>query len=136
MLRYAIAYISTALIFVVMDAIWLTLMGGWYRRELGALMAPDFRLAPAVIFYLLYLAGIVVFAVAPALADDRIATALLYGALFGFFAYATYDLTNQATLAHWSLKLTLVDLVWGTVLTGTSAAFGTLLARNVLTRLQ
>lgn len=132
--KYAVAYLSTGLVFVVLDAIWLTAMGGWYRAQLGEMMAPSFRLAPAVVFYLLYLCGIVIFAVAPALETGRLATALLYGALFGFLAYATYDLTNQATLARWPLALTLTDLAWGTVLTGASATLGTALARAVLAR--
>lgn len=133
--KYVVAYLSTGLAFVVLDAIWLSLMGGWYRAQLGEMMAPSFRLAPAVVFYLLYLCGIVVFAVAPALESGRPGAALVQGALFGFFAYATYDLTNQATLARWPLALSLTDIAWGTALTGASAAFGAALARAVLTRL-
>ncbi|MCE9650735.1 MAG: DUF2177 family protein [Parvibaculum sp.] len=133
--KYAVAYLSTGLVFVVLDAVWLSLMGGWYRAQLGELMAPAFRLAPAAVFYLLYLCGIVVFAVAPALESGRLGAALLHGALFGFFAYATYDLTNQATLARWPLTLSLVDIAWGAALTGASAASGAALARAVLARL-
>ncbi|MDR3500537.1 MAG: DUF2177 family protein [Parvibaculum sp.] len=135
MLRYAVAWLSTAVVFVALDAVWLTNMGGWYRAALGDLMAPEFRLAPAAIFYVLFLVGLVVFAVAPALGEGRFATALVQGALFGFFTYATYDLTNQATLAHWPLKLTLVDLAWGATLSGASAALGYLIASAVLARI-
>lgn len=130
-----IAYLSTGLIFVIMDAVWLGSMGGWYRRQLGELMAPGFHLGSAITFYLLYLVGLVFFAVGPALASGRLATACLYGAAFGFFTYVTYDLTNQATLTRWPLTLTLVDVAWGTVLGAGAATFGTALARLLLARI-
>ena len=132
MLRTFVAYVSTGLVFVVVDAIWLSTMGGWYRRMMGDLLLPDFRLAPAVVFYFLFLAGLIIFAVGPALEQGKLGTALLYGALFGFFTYVTYDLTNQATLTRWPLELAVVDIAWGTVLSATSAVLGTLIARTVL----
>lgn len=132
MLRTFVAYVSTGLVFVVVDAIWLSTMGGWYRRMMGDLLLPDFRLAPAVVFYFLFLAGLIIFAVGPALEQGKLYTALLYGALFGFFTYVTYDLTNQATLTRWPLELAVVDIAWGTVLSATSAVLGTLIARTVL----
>ena len=132
MLRTLVAYVSTGLVFVVVDAIWLSTMGGWYRRMMGDLLLPDFRLAPAVVFYFLFLAGLLIFAVGPALNSGKLGTALLYGALFGFFTYVTYDLTNQATLTRWPLELAVVDIAWGTVLSATSAVLGTLIARTVL----
>ena len=132
MLRTFVAYVSTGLVFVVVDAIWLSTMGGWYRRMMGDLLLPDFRLAPAVVFYFLFLAGLIIFAVGPALEQGKLSTALLYGALFGFFTYVTYDLTNQATLMRWPLELAVVDIAWGTVLSATSAVLGTLIARTVL----
>ncbi len=132
MLRTFVAYVSTGLVFVVVDAIWLSTMGGWYRRMMGDLLLPDFRLAPAVVFYFLFLAGLIIFAVGPALEQGKLSTALLYGALFGFFTYVTYDLTNQATLTRWPLELAVVDIAWGTVLSATSAVLGTLIARTVL----
>ena len=132
MLRTFVAYVSTGLVFVVVDAIWLSTMGGWYRRMMGDLLLPDFRLAPAVVFYFLFLAGLLIFAVGPALNSGKLGTALLYGALFGFFTYVTYDLTNQATLTRWPLELAVVDIAWGTVLSATSAVLGTLIARTVL----
>jgi uncharacterized membrane protein len=132
MLRTFVAYVSTGLVFVVVDAIWLSTMGGWYRRMMGDLLLPDFRLAPAVVFYFLFLAGLIIFAVGPALEQGKLSTALLYGALFGFFTYVTYDLTNQATLTRWPLELAVVDIAWGTVLSATSAVLGTLIARSLL----
>ncbi len=135
MLRIIVAYISTGLVFVVIDAIWLSNMGGWYRRMMGDLLLPEFRLVPAMVFYFLFLAGLIIFAVAPALTSGKLTTALLYGALFGFFTYVTYDLTNQSTLTHWPLQLVVVDIAWGTVLSAASATFGTLLARTILEKL-
>ena len=132
MLRTFVAYVSTGLVFVVVDAIWLSTMGGWYRRMMGDLLLPDFRLVPAMVFYFLFLAGLIIFAVGPALASGKLSTALFYGALFGFFTYVTYDLTNQATLTRWPVQLAVVDITWGTVLSATSAVLGTLIARTVL----
>jgi len=129
--RMLVAYVATGLVFVVVDAIWLSTMGGWYRRMMGDLLLPEFRLAPAMVFYFLFLAGLIIFAVAPALASGKLSTALLYGALFGFFTYVTYDLTNQATLVRWPVALAVVDIAWGTVLSAISATLGTALTRSI-----
>ena len=123
MISFAIAYIAALAVMAGLDFCWLSLMAGpVYRPALGAVMAENPNMAAAVAFYLLYGAGVVIFAVRPGLqaADWRVA--LLWGALFGFFAYATYDLTNLATLKVWSLKISLLDMAWGAVITGTSAA--------------
>lgn len=128
--RYAIAYVATGLVFAIIDALWLNwAVSRVYRPVLGDMLAAKPRMDAAIAFYLIYLAGIMIFAVRPAFAaggDWRVA--LLYGALFGFFAYATYDLTNQATLKVWAWKITLADIAWGTFLTGTAAAAGTYIA--------
>ena len=106
MKTYGIAYITTGLVFLAIDAIWLTVAAQrLYRPLIGDMLVEKFRLTPAALFYLLYIAGIVVFAIAPAIASGRWATALVKGALFGLFAYATYDLTNQATLKNWSTTI-------------------------------
>lgn len=119
----AAAYVVCALIFLAVDAVWLTLASDrLYHAELGDLLAPQPRLGAAVMFYLIYIAGVVGFAVAPALQCGGARRALVRGAALGLVAYATYDLTNQATLAVWSTKLTVIDLAWGTSLTGLSAA--------------
>jgi uncharacterized membrane protein len=94
-------------------------------------MAENFRLGPAIVFYLLYIAGILIFAVQPALASGKWQTALVQGALFGFFCYMTYDMTNYATLRIWSLKVTILDLMWGTFLTGSAATIGFLATRKL-----
>jgi uncharacterized membrane protein len=130
MKAYTISYVAAALVMFGLDAIWLTLTANrLYRPLIGDLMLDGFRPAPAVAFYALYVCGIVIFAISPAIASGRWSTALALGALFGLFAYGTYDLTNQATLKTWSTTITLVDMAWGVVLTAVSAAAGYLAAR-------
>ena len=122
--QIAIAYAVTAAVFLALDAVWLgTMADRLYRPAIGHLMAPSFALAPAALFYVLYVAGIVFFAVSPAMGMRRpVLAALGLGALLGLLAYATYDLTNQATLKDWPWQVTLADLAWGSFVTGTSAA--------------
>lgn len=122
-------YLLAVPVFFLIDMLWLGLVANkFYQTHLGFLMGPV-NWTAAVIFYLLYIIGIVVFAVSPALSAQSLQKAVLLGALFGFLAYATYDLTNLATLKDWPLIVTLVDLVWGTVLTGTVAGVTYYLAR-------
>jgi uncharacterized membrane protein len=119
------AYLASAIVFLVLDAAWLTTMADrLYRPALGRLLLDRFELAPAALFYALYVIGIVVFAVAPGLASGRWTTSLGLGALLGLIAYATYDLTNQATLRDWPWRVTLADLGWGTLVTAVAAAAG------------
>jgi uncharacterized membrane protein len=123
--RYLIAYIATGLAFAAIDSVWLRNMyTRLYQPEIGELLMKGFRIGPAIAFYLLYIAGIIHFAVAPALKNGQWQTALVQGALFGFFCYMTYDLTNQSTLKIWSTKVTVLDMIWGTVLTGSAAFAG------------
>ena len=125
MKTYLIAYVATGLAFLVLDAIWLSRMGPLvYKPIMGDAALEGFRIAPAAVFYFLYLIGVMIFAISPALSGGRWTTALLFGALFGFFAYATYDLSNQATLKNWSTTLSLIDISWGTFVTGVSATIG------------
>ena len=110
-----IAYASTAVVFLALDAVWLSTMADrLYRPALGRLMLDRFEVLPALAFYAIYIVGVLVFAVMPGLESRRRTTALGLGALLGFVAYATYDLTNQATLRDWPWAVTLADLVWGT----------------------
>jgi uncharacterized membrane protein len=133
MKAYLFAYLATALVFLGLDAIWLSVAVRFlYRPILGELLLDTFNLVPAAAFYLLYVAGIVTFAVSPAFVTSRPTTALVYGALFGFFAYATYDLTNQATLRGWSSLITIADIGWGTLLTAVAATLGYLIASAAL----
>ncbi|MFZ4690658.1 MAG: DUF2177 family protein [Polymorphobacter sp.] len=129
--RTITAYVATGIAFALIDSVWLiTMSTRLYKPEIGSMMAENFRLGPAVVFYLLYIAGVMIFAVQPALAAGKWQTALVQGALFGFFCYMTYDMTNYATLKVWSLKVTMLDLVWGTFLTGSAAAVGTLVTQK------
>ena len=130
MKTYGIAYVATGLVFLAIDAIWLTVAAQrLYRPLMGEILVESFRLAPAMLFYFIYIAGIVVFAIVPALAIDRWTTATSFGAFLGLFAYATYDLTNQATLKNWPVMVTVADLCWGTFLTAVAATAGFLITR-------
>lgn len=113
---YVVAYIAALIVFGILDAIWLSTMASrLYRPALGDTMLDKLRVAPALVFYLLYPVGIVIFAAMPAVQGASAGIALSYGALFGLLAYATYDLTNYATLRKWTLKLAVIDLVYGSV---------------------
>ena len=128
-MTYAIAYLACLLAMAGLDFLWLTnTSDALYRRDLGPLLADDPKLGVAAVFYLAYAVGVVIFAVRPALASSDWRSAALYGALFGFFAYATYDLTNFSTLKVWSLRVTLLDIGWGMLLTAIAASVGALAA--------
>ncbi|MDT8273563.1 MAG: DUF2177 family protein [Desulfomonilia bacterium] len=116
-------YLLTIPVFFVIDMIWLGFVArGFYRNNLGHLLRADVNWAAALVFYLLYIVGILIFATMPALEKDSLSQAVVMGALFGFFAYATYDLTNLATLKDWPFKVVFVDIIWGMVLTASVAA--------------
>lgn len=119
-LNYALVYLSSIVGFLVIDGLWLLIIAkDFYRSRLGDLFAP--MLPAAAVFYLIYTLGLCIFAIVPALSRGSLSYALMYGALFGFFAYATYDLTNLATLKNWSLALSVVDICWGAVLSASVA---------------
>ena len=119
--NYALIYVSAIIAFLAIDGVWLLVIAkDFYRSRLGDLFAP--ALPAAAIFYLVYTLGLCIFVVVPALTRGSLSYALMYGALFGFFAYATYDLTNLATLKNWSLTLSVVDMCWGAVLSASVAA--------------
>ena len=125
MLAYVVAWVATALAFAGLDAIWLSQMGPrLYRPIIGDLMSARFDAPSAIAFYLIYVSGIVFFAVLPDLEKASLAKAAINGAALGFVAYATYDLSNQATLRGWDVKLTLIDMAWGTTLTAVASAVG------------
>lgn len=110
---YLIALIS----FVLIDGVWLGLIAkNLYKKEIGHLMSNNPNWIAAIIFYLLFLVGLVYFVINPAIEKDSLKTLLISGALFGFMTYATYDLTNLATLKDWPVKITIIDLIWGTSL--------------------
>lgn len=110
-------YLVAVVVFFGIDLIWLGIIAqGFYQRQIGFLLAPKVNWPAAITFYLLYILGLIYFAVRPGLVNNSWQTALLTGAFFGFITYATYDLTNLATLKDWPLLVTVVDLMWGTTL--------------------
>lgn len=125
-----IAYIRTLVSFLLFDGLWLGVVAKtFYRDQLGDLMSPNPNLAVAALFYLVFAAAIIVLAVRPGLEAGTVWAAVGYGAVLGFAAYGTYDLTNLATLKGWPVPLSIVDLIWGTVLTSVASAFGFASAR-------
>lgn len=124
-MTYIIALLATGVAFGIADALWLSnAVPRIYRPMIGELLSDKLNVGAAVAFYLIYICGIVFFAVRPALDEGSLMKAALYGAALGFVAYATYDLTNQATLRVWDVRLTLIDMAWGTFATGLAASIG------------
>ncbi|MCX6568989.1 MAG: DUF2177 family protein [Candidatus Aminicenantes bacterium] len=126
-------YLITLAIFFVIDMIWLGIIAkGFYRKHLGTMLSPKINWAAALLFYLVFIAGLLIFVIRPALAQGEPLKALLLGALFGLISYATYDLSNLATLKDWPIIVTVVDLVWGATLGGLVSLTGALLGRWLL----
>ncbi len=120
--------------FLIVDFFWLGVVARkFYRRELGELMAESTNWVAAIVFYLLFIVGVLVFVVNPALEKGSLVKAIGLGFLFGIISYATYDLTNLATLSGWSVKVTGVDLVWGGVLSAIVSTVGYLVGNAFLT---
>ena len=116
-LFYLKLYALTVPVFFIIDLIWLGVVArGFYQKNLKYILSPNVNWTAAIIFYLMYIAGIRIFAVLPGIAKDSVRHAALWGALFGFFTYATYDLTNLALLKDWPLNIVVVDILWGMVL--------------------
>jgi uncharacterized membrane protein len=129
---YVFSYIATAIVFLAIDGAWLAVMAAkLYRPILGDIMLKQLRPVPAILFYLIYLFGILVFAIHPAIESGVWWVAAERGAMLGFFCYATYDLTNQATLKNWSPLITIVDLGWGTMVTAAVSAIGYSIAATI-----
>ncbi|MEI4470664.1 DUF2177 family protein [Frigidibacter sp. MR17.24] len=125
-------YLSTAVVFLALDAAMLkTVIHPLFERHVGALMAPELRMAPAAAFYAAYVAGLIALVSWPALREGAPAQALWQGALVGAMAYGTYEFTNFATLRGWNPAMVATDLVWGTVLTGISAWAGVTITRAI-----
>lgn len=126
------AYVASLVTFLVLDFAWLGLIArGFYREQLGHLLSPDVRWIPAIIFYLLFVSAVVVFAVMPAVERASLVRAVWLGGFFGIVAYATYDLTNLATMRGFPALVALVDIAWGCALTAAVAAVGYLVASLV-----
>lgn len=123
-------YLIAFSVFLVIDLLWLGVVAkSFYFRHLEPFFAEKINWPAAFIFYILFVAGILIFAVMPALERQSLSRAVVYGALFGFFTYATYDLTNLATLRNWPIIIVIVDMLWGTVLCAVVATAGYLAAR-------
>lgn len=126
---YLIAYVSAVLAFLVLDGLWLGLIAkNFYAEQMGELLRKDFLVAPAAGFYLAYAAGLVFLAVRPMQPELSLANVALYGAVVGFLAYGTYDMTNLSTVRGWPPMMSVIDLLWGTVL---SAGVATASAMSV-----
>ncbi|MBP1766521.1 MAG: hypothetical protein H6P98_636 [Candidatus Aminicenantes bacterium] len=128
-----VLYLITLAVFFLIDMIWLGVVTkGFYRRHLGSMLSPKVNWAAAILFYLLFIVGLLVFVIKPALAGGKPIQALFLGALLGLISYATYDLSNLATLKDWPIVVTVVDLVWGSVLGGSVSLIAALIGRRFL----
>jgi uncharacterized membrane protein len=125
-------YLLTLIPFVVLDALWLGLIAPqFYRAQIGHLMADQVNWPAAILFYTLFIAGMVFFVTGQAIRSGDMRQALVRGAVFGFITYATYDLTNHATLRDWPILMTVVDMAWGTTLGAVTALGATWLSRKI-----
>jgi uncharacterized membrane protein len=132
-MNYVAGYLAALVTFVAADMVWLgTMAPRFYKPTLGDIAISGVNLAPAIVFYAIYPIGLVIFAINPAFKSGSLAAAALYGALFGFFTYATYDLSNYATLRNWTLQLTLVDVAWGTVLGAATSVVSSWIVNKML----
>jgi len=133
MIQYITAYIAAGVMFLVFDLVWLGLVAkDVYGSRLGDLMATSVNIPAAVMFYALYLLGVVIFAINPALQTGDWKTALIWGSLFGFFCYMTYELTSLAVIQDWPASLVWIDIVWGTLLTGAVATTAYFITKIIL----
>lgn len=123
MSRILLTYLVSVPIFFVIDMIWLGVIArGFYRKALEPLLAPTINWTAALLFYFLFLFGILIFALMPGMERRSLVYTITMAALFGLIAYATYDLTNLATLRDWPLTLSIVDMIWGAFLSASTAA--------------
>lgn len=130
---YLKLYALTIPVFFLIDMIWLgSLAKKFYGDNVGHLLSEKVNWKAALLFYIIYIIGILYYSVVPSLEDGNWQSALLLGSTFGFFTYATYDLTNLATLKNWSVKVVLVDIIWGMILCGAVAATSFQLAKWLL----
>lgn len=123
--KLIISYLLTTVVFFAIDMAWLGFIAkDLYRKYLGGFLNDKVNWAAAIIFYLLFIVGIFYFSILPAVEKNSVVKAILSGALFGIFTYATYDLTNLATLKNWPLPIVFIDIAWGAVLTGLVSTAG------------
>ena len=130
---HILLYISTAIVFLALDVVMLKkVMYPLVSANIGPMMLEDLRMGPAAVFYLFYVVGVVWFVSIPALNVGSIAQAFFAGAVLGALAYGTYEFTNFATLKGWTAQMVMVDVIWGAVLTGTSAAVGVAVTKHFM----
>ena len=133
MLKNLYLYLLTIPVFFALDILWLGVVAkSFYRRELGYLLRAETKWAAAIIFYLLFIVGLLMFAVLPAIEKGDLQRAFFLGAAFGFFCYATFDLTCYALVKDFPLKIVIADLIWGTLVSGTVAAASFFLSKRFL----
>jgi uncharacterized membrane protein len=131
-MQLLVLYLSTLVIFLVVDAVGIsTIIKPVFARHVGDMLADPLRLGPAAVFYLFYIGGVLWFVSVPALAAGRPMQALLGGALLGLLCYGTYEFTNLATLRGWSFEQVILDMTWGAALTGGAAWAGVMIARQI-----
>lgn len=131
MKSFFIAYAAAIVAFLIIDGIWLGVVAkSFYAQQLEGLLRAPILVVPALVFYLAYTAGLVFLAVRPFDANVSLASVALYGAIVGFLAYGTYDMTNLATLKNWPVAMSLVDILWGTVLSASVATISALAMRQ------
>lgn len=119
-MNYVKIYIVTLILFVLIDGIWLGFIArGLYAKELGFILSSNPKWISAILFYAIYVGGLCYFAVIPALSNHNYKLALINGMVLSFIAYSTYDLTNLATIENWPVKVTIIDMIWGSFLGGT-----------------
>jgi uncharacterized membrane protein len=130
--KLIISYALTFVVFFIVDMAWLGLIAkDLYKKYLGDFLSEQVNWTAAVVFYLLFIVGVFIFAIMPAVEKNSLVSAITLGALFGFFTYATYDLTNLATLKNWPITIVFIDIIWGSVLTGIVSTAGFYIVKYV-----
>lgn len=130
--KLLLSYALTFLVFFIIDMAWLGLIArDLYKKYLGGFLSDQVNWTAAIVFYLLFIVGVFIFAILPSVEKNSLVSAITLGAMFGFFTYATYDLTNLATLKGWPIAIVFIDIVWGSVLTGIVSAAGFYIVKYV-----
>jgi uncharacterized membrane protein len=130
--KLIISYALTFVVFFIVDMAWLGFIAkDLYKKYLGDFLSEQVNWTAAVVFYLLFIVGVFIFAIMPSVEKNSVVSAITLGALFGFFTYATYDLTNLATLKGWPVTIVFIDIIWGSVLTGIVSTAGFYIVKYV-----
>ncbi len=130
--KLLISYVLTFIVFFIVDMAWLGFIAkDLYRKYLGSFLSDQVNWTAAIVFYLLFIVGVFIFAILPSVEKNSLASAVTLGTLFGFFTYATYDLTNLATLKGWPLNIVFIDIIWGSVLTAIVSTAGFYIVKYV-----